>query len=58
MSVLDKFLNVMKLNDDEDFGGDDYLDDPSEDVFDELPPEEPPPQPIRMAETTAVANNE
>ncbi len=32
MSVLDKFLNVMKLNDEDDFEGDDYLDEPDAEV--------------------------
>ena len=31
MGVLDKFLNAMKLNDDEDLGGEGYLDDDYED---------------------------
>lgn len=37
MSVFDKFLNVMKLNDDEDFDDDDFLDDEADD-FDEPRP--------------------
>ena len=32
MSVLDKFLNVMKLNDDEEFDEDKYLDDAADDL--------------------------
>ena len=37
MSVLDKFLNVMKLNDDEDFDGEGYLDEPSDEDFNDEP---------------------
>ena len=38
MSVLDKFLNAMKLNDDEGFEDDDYLDDDYEDDYEEKRP--------------------
>ena len=34
MSALDKFLNFMKVNDDEGFGDDDYLDDDYDDYDD------------------------
>ena len=36
MGVLDKFLNVMKLND--DYDDDDYLDDEIDDEFEEERP--------------------
>lgn len=35
MGVLDRFLNAMKLNDDEDFEGEGYLDDDYEDDYEE-----------------------
>lgn len=35
MSVLDKFLNAMKLNDDDDFDDDDYLDDELDEEYEE-----------------------
>lgn len=37
MSVLDKFLNAMKLNDDDDFDDDDFLDDEAEDYEEPRP---------------------
>ena len=39
MGVLDKFLNAMKMNDDEGFG-EDYLDDDYDD-YDEFEEEKP-----------------
>ncbi|MCR1839051.1 cell division protein SepF [Murimonas intestini] len=38
MGVLDKFLNAMKLNDDDDFDDDDFLDDDIEDEYEEERP--------------------
>lgn len=38
MSVLDKFLNAMKLNDDDDFDDNDYLDDELDEEFEETRP--------------------
>ncbi len=38
MSVLDKFLNVMKLNDEEEPDEDQYLDDPDSDADEEVRP--------------------
>lgn len=38
MGVLDKFLNAMKLNDDDGFGDDDYLDDEYDDEYEEERP--------------------
>ena len=38
MSVLDKFLNAMKLNDDDDFDDDDYLDDELDEEYEEARP--------------------
>lgn len=38
MSVLDKFLNAMKLNDDDGFDDDDYLDDELDEEFEESRP--------------------
>ena len=35
MGVLDKFLNAMKLNDDEDLEGEGYLDDDYDDDYEE-----------------------
>ena len=35
MGVLDKFLNAMKLNDDEDLEGEGYLDDDYDDDFED-----------------------
>lgn len=40
MSVLDKFLNAMKMNDDDGFGEDDYLDD-EYDGYDDYQEERP-----------------
>lgn len=37
MSVLDKFLNAMKLNDDEEFDDDDFLDDEADDYEEPRP---------------------
>lgn len=37
MSVLDRFLNAMKLNDDEDLDGEGYLDDYDDDYEEERP---------------------
>ena len=38
MGVLDKFLNAMKLNDDEDLEGEGYLDDDYDDDYEEERP--------------------
>ena len=38
MSVLDRFLNIMKLNDEEEPDEDQYLDDPVSDMDDEVRP--------------------
>ena len=35
MGVLDKFLNAMKLNDDEDLEGEGYLDEDYDDDYEE-----------------------
>lgn len=37
MSVLDKFLNAMKLNDDDEFDDDDFLDDETDDYEESRP---------------------
>lgn len=37
MGVLDKFLDVMKLNDDDDYEDDDFFDDDYEDDYEEKP---------------------
>lgn len=37
MGVLDKFLDIMKLSDDDDYENDDFFDDDYEDDFDEKP---------------------
>ncbi|MDO4312892.1 MAG: cell division protein SepF [Eubacteriales bacterium] len=37
MGVLDKFLDIMKLSDDEDYENDDFFDDDYDDDFDEKP---------------------
>ena len=38
MGVIDKFLNAMKLNDEESFGEDDYLDEDYEEEEQEVQP--------------------
>ena len=35
MGVMDKFLNAMKLNDDDDYYDDDYYDDFYDDFYDD-----------------------
>lgn len=37
MGVLDKFLDIMKLSDDEDYENDDFFDDDYEDEYEEKP---------------------
>ncbi|MCD7765866.1 MAG: cell division protein SepF [Lachnospiraceae bacterium] len=42
MGVIDRFLNAMKMNDDDDVLDDDYLDDDYDDDYDDDPEEELP----------------
>lgn len=37
MGVLDKFLDIMKLSDDDDYDDDDFFDDDYDDDYDEKP---------------------
>ena len=37
MGVLDKFLDIMKLSDDDDYDDDDFFDDDYEDDYEEKP---------------------